>query len=624
MKKKWVLVFIGLCWLHCSKTQSPESYQTLASLGDAKVTVEEFQSRFEFSPQIYRYGNATENKLHFLASLLSEKALAQFAREHSLDTLETVSTRAEQFEKEALIEALFDQEISQKVQLSEDEVRLAYSRSKQELALQYFRVDSKNEAEIARHQLAQGEAFDKVAALHLFHDSAKSDSVPVKLLKWGDALPAVEDSVFKLKPFQVCGPVLVDKQFFFFKLVNKKSEVLLTENDFSAERSAIEKKIRRRQRGQLFNQFISRLLRDTRATVTAQKFNFLARELEAAMNVPDQSSAQAGVDNSRRLVENDFLNIQSRLGQNLDAAFIEFSDGPCWTIQAFLTKLRVGPYPLNFDSKAQFRSSLRHTIKFVIELEQLAEEAKKRGLNQSPYVQEETRTWEDYLLASAGQQKLLAEKFQPTDENLAAYYQAHPEKYTSPAVVNIQEILVNDLAQAEDLRRQILAGADAAQLARKFSQRKLSAEKGGVSGFFREGSWGVVGRQAFESEMGTWVGPLETDKKQYSLFRVIEKKPAETKIFEAVPSEVARDFYQESLNHWVQEQALAVLKKHPIEINSVLLDSLKLIDLGSGMLVLKQHFPGRSAVPFVLPADAQTAWWEEIYRAYLKNKSSGE
>lgn len=618
MKKTGILLCIALVIVQCAKKQSSEPYQTLASVGDMKVTVEEFQSRFEFSPQIYHYGNVTEKKLRFLASLLSEKALAQLARRLALDTLESVQVRKNQFEKEALVEALFDQEIEQKVTLAENEVRQAYVRSTQELSLQFFRVDSKNEAEIARHQLAQGEAFDQVAALHLFHDSAKTDSVPVKILKWGEALPVVEDSVYKLEHNQFCGPVLVDQQFYFFKLVNKKAEVFLTENDFTAARPSIEKKIRRRLRGELFNQFIRQLLHDTRAKVPAVKFNFLAAELEAVMNVPEQSPTP-GVENNRPLVENDFLNLQSRLGENLGAPFVEFSDGRRWTIGEFMLKLRVGPYPLNFHSKSQFRASLRHTIKFMIELEQLAEEARKRGLQKTPYVTEETRMWTDYLLAGATQQKLIGKQFQPSDSNLTIYYQSHPEKYGTPALVNIQEILVDDSTQAETLRREILAGAEMALLARKFSQRKLSAAKGGVSGFFREGSWGAVGRHALQNETGALVGPIKTDKQQYSLFRVLEKKPAQIRPFEEVRTEVARDFYQETLNETIQAQALELLEKHPLKINSALLDSLQLTDLGSGMMVLKQHFPGRSAVPFALPAEAQAEWWEAVYQAYQKN-----
>lgn len=618
-KKISITLIIGLIWLQCAR-ESPDTGQTLASIGTAKVTVDEFQRRFEFAPKIFRYGNATENKIHFLASLLSEKALAQFARDISLDTLTSVAERTNQFEKEALVEALFDQEVAQKIKLSEDAIRRAWVRSKQELALQYFMVSSENEAGIAGDQLARGEAFDKVAALHLFHSTAKSDSVPVKILKWGEALPAVEDSVFSLKHNQFCGPLQVDHQYFFFKLVDKKSQVMLTENDFHADRPSIEKRLRKRLRGQRFNQFITQLLQDTRVTVPAKKFNFLASELEVAMNVPEQSARQAGVNDSRQLVGSDFLNVQTQLAENLKEPFIAFSDGRHWTIGAFLERLRVGPYPLNFDSKAKFRASLRHTIKFMIELEQLAAEGRKRGLAESAFVQEETRMWQDYLLADAAQKILLDQKIPPTDETLKKFFQENLEKYTTPELVKIQEILVNNRNQAAELRGKIQNGADMAQLARKFSLRKQDAERGGISGFFREGSRGIVGQTAFESEVGKLVGPVETAKKQYSIFRVLEKKAARVPDFAAVKSEVARDYQQHLLGKVVQEQSLAVLEKYPLQINSALLDSLHVLDQGAGMLVLKQHFPGRSAVPFVLPADQQTAWQERIYRAYLQGK----
>lgn len=620
MKKLLLLLLATIpLFIFCTKKQAPEKYQTLATIGESKITLTEFQHRFEFTPKIYRYGNDTENKKHFLASLLSEKLLAQLAREQNLDTLTEISAFTQQIQKEAIIEALFDEEVTQKIKIPESEIRKGFIRSKQELKLRFFKVTSQDEAELAGEQLTAGEAFDKVAATWLFHNSAHTDSVPYKILKWGEAMSAVEDSVFNLKQNEFTGPIKVEKEYYFFKLVDKKSEAFLTENDYNYWRPSIEKRIRRQLRSKMFSELIGKIMQDKKVVVPRKKFEFLVKALEDILDIQEEDNSKPNVQKSQQLIKNDYGNIRSELKDYFNEPFANFSDGSVWTVGDFLEKLKVGPYPLKYENKRQFRASLRHAIRFMIELEQLAEEGEKRGLGNSAFVQEETRMWQDSFLAGVMRQKIILDCERPTAEDYKNFYQENPKKYMRPELINIQEILVDDEVLAQELMKQIKAGKNVAALARKYSKRELSAHKGGISGYFKPEAFGKVGAVALQTSIGELAGPVKTEKNQYSIFKLIDKKARQPRPYEDVKGEVQ----QEYLKQYIDEQMSAFLcgqsSNYDIQIDKTALDTLKVIDQGTGLFVLKQHFPGRSAVPLVQPADLQTDWQKRVKQIIGEN-----
>ncbi len=69
----------------------------------------------------------------------------------------------------------------------------------------------------------------------------------------------------------------------------------------------------------------------------------------------------------------------------------------------------------------------------------------------------------------------------PTEAEIAAYYAAHPERFSRPERVRVRQILVRDRSVAERAARQLGAGADFAEVARRLS-RDPSAPRGGDQG----------------------------------------------------------------------------------------------------------------------------------------------
>jgi hypothetical protein len=254
----------------------------------------------------------------------------------------------------------------------------------------------------------------------------------------------------------------------------------------------------------------------------------------------------------------------------------------------------------------------------MIEFDKLVTEGRKRGLDQSDYVREETRIWEDSFLGNYWRQKIISTNYKPTEADFQNYYAAHLDQFMTPAMVNIQEILVNSEQEARTLKRRIEAGEDLCQLARQFSKRELSAKNGGMSGYFTQGGWGVLGQQAFRTPVNQLQGPVLTETKQYSIYRVIDKKEAQPQPFNAVKSEVEKRYFELQSNQIIENCLKEQMQNHRFKINTTSLDTLKVMSEGSGMMVLKQHFPGRTMVPLVYPTDQQTGWNQIVFKQFQK------
>ncbi|MCK7525744.1 MAG: hypothetical protein MZV64_53120 [Ignavibacteriales bacterium] len=87
----------------------------LATIGSDKITVEEFQNRFDFMPHLnYSYSNIDSVKKEFLYSLVAEKLWALEADELQIDTIESVRLSLKSLEKLFVKDELYKREVESK------------------------------------------------------------------------------------------------------------------------------------------------------------------------------------------------------------------------------------------------------------------------------------------------------------------------------------------------------------------------------------------------------------------------------------------------------------------------------------------------------------------------------
>lgn len=166
----------------------------------------------------------------------------------------------------------------------------------------------------------------------------------------------------------------------------------------------------------------------------------------------------------------------------------------------------------------------------------------------------------------------MGSKFKPTDREIKNYYQKNRENFNMPESVHVRHILIakspgddekvksEKKAKAEDLRKQLLAGADFADLAQKNSDCP-SKQSGGDLGTFTRGQMVKPFEDAAFSQEIKTIGPVVETEFGYHIIQVLDRNTAKTlalddKMKEKIATVLQQQKYQEAF-----EGLIAKLKK---------------------------------------------------------------
>ncbi|MEQ1635640.1 MAG: peptidylprolyl isomerase [Methylococcales bacterium] len=152
----------------------------------------------------------------------------------------------------------------------------------------------------------------------------------------------------------------------------------------------------------------------------------------------------------------------------------------------------------------------------------------------------------------------------PDMEPLAlAEYKAHPEKYMIGEAVNASHILVTfdqknkpeKLALIQSIRKKIVAGESFAELAKKYSEDKGSAEKGGELGVFERGKTVKPFEEAaFSLKKPKQLSEVVESQFGFHLIQLVERFPPKRQSFDLIKAELIetmkQDYIKNEINTW--------------------------------------------------------------------------
>ena len=145
-----------------------------------------------------------------------------------------------------------------------------------------------------------------------------------------------------------------------------------------------------------------------------------------------------------------------------------------------------------------------------------------------------------------------------TDQQLRAAYSASLDNFRMPERIHVRHILISTdqksdaekkalKAKAEDVLKQAKSGADWVALAKKYSDDKANAEKGG------DLDWIVKGQMVPEFEAAAFalkpneIGGVVTTQFGYHIVQVLGREPARVKPFDEVKDGLATDLRKQML-----------------------------------------------------------------------------
>jgi peptidyl-prolyl cis-trans isomerase D len=183
-------------------------------------------------------------------------------------------------------------------------------------------------------------------------------------------------------------------------------------------------------------------------------------------------------------------------------------------------------------------------------------------------------------------QAKLAQTIQPTEADLLRVYNDNKDTYRTPERVNVQHILLktNDKdpksdaavkAKADGLVKQLRAGANFTDMAKKNSEDPGSAAKGGeYDGVVRGQMVPEFEKAAFSLKIGEISDPVKTTY-GYHILKVLAHDPAQLKLFNDVKAQLEAEYRKQRVNDLEQEltdKVQAALTKDPQHPDKVAAD----------------------------------------------------
>lgn len=128
--------------------------------------------------------------------------------------------------------------------------------------------------------------------------------------------------------------------------------------------------------------------------------------------------------------------------------------------------------------------------KFLDELithELLLQEARKRGIDQSDRIRQQTQRYKERLILDELIGERMKAKIEVSKEEIEAYLAQHAHELLGPNKVEVALMLLPNVYAAKDLKKQVEAGGDFGKFAQRYSIDEKTKTKGGEVGPYRKG-----------------------------------------------------------------------------------------------------------------------------------------
>lgn len=222
----------------------------------------------------------------------------------------------------------------------------------------------------------------------------------------------------------------------------------------------------------------------------------------------------------------------------------------------------------------------------LLQRELLSLEAQNADLDGRESVQLRIRLAEQQVLAQA-MLKHVRDGARPADYEQQAreHYLTHKEEFRVPERVTVSHVLIGtrqrNEAEARELAEEVAAKAKSGEvsfeaLVQEYSDDPSAARNQGRFNDIRRGQMVKPFEEAAFSlqEPGAIAGPVKTEY-GYHVIKLHERKPAQTRPFEAVKDSLVEKMKQQHLQRAEQEYVNGLLEKNPLQAEEAVIRALR-------------------------------------------------
>ncbi|PKL88427.1 MAG: hypothetical protein CVV23_10415 [Ignavibacteriae bacterium HGW-Ignavibacteriae-2] len=572
--------------------------ETIAEIEGEKITASWFQELWEMSPHLNtgNKNNSLSEKINFLNTIIAYKLWYRNNSSYNVDTSSAYSTAIKEIEKMYVRDALYRQEILNRIKITPDELNRALKNQQSTLVVNYILSTKEDEIQNLFKLLESGYSFDSLLAER---DESKLQPEPVQI-KFGDYPEPVEDELYSLIPGTFSRIIQFSDGYYIFNLKNIIKKVWGGSEDQQKETQKAEDIIKKRKENMLFDSFMKKTLNGVKTDVNRSLYEKLKNELVNAFASKKVSEEK---NSFITLSIDDFVGLQKRFSKHeINSPFVFFTDdtvrfGEC--IRAlYFNGLRM-PSPEAEVIIKTFDVYIRN----FIEMEVLYKEGLKSGIKYSHAVQKYIKMWSEFYSFETIRGGMI-DTVNIAQEKIKNAYDNIYKGITENTFYKFDYACFSDSAASKSEYQKIMSGFGFDSLVKQKGSRIENAFFSDRNKWVPVSDCGKYKTKLLEQEAGGILLINDFDSLSV-LVKIVDKKTSKEilgfKSYEDSFRELKKRLALEEINNQITQKTAEYAAGSKVKINY---DALKRIDLTniSSMTVRFMGFGGSiSGVPVYTP-----------------------
>jgi parvulin-like peptidyl-prolyl isomerase len=514
--------------------------KVIAKVGSQKITLGQFDDNYRAPVPPQDSAAAMTNKKLLLDQMVEQKLLALEALARNLDKEPKLQKEYEDLTKNMLMGQLYRQEILDKSQPTDREIKDYYQRMGTEAKARHILVKTEEEAKAVYQSLKDGADFEETARQKSQDPGSASRGGDLGWFGWGRMVQAFQKAVFDLKPGQLGKPVQTP---FGFHIIRMDSTRPAEIKPFDQMKDMIKQQLTASKPREMATEYVDKVKSSAKVKIKKDVLDMLAAKQPQTMG--PAPLPPLGDETEKKKV------------------IVTYSGGS-WTVEVFYNKLNK-----MFGGNADLRNSavLEQQVQAMLVEDLLLARAKSKNLQNNPKVKQQMEKAWDEMLAAAFYQAEVGPKVSVNPESVKVFYARNKKAFYQPAKAMVHQIVTRTKPEADAAYKLLSQGADFAATA---AERSVDWTKssGGALGEVAQNDprFPEVSKAAFAAGLNQITRPFAV-KDGFAVIKVSARTPGKQMSFDEVKASIEQNMAQG------QEQILylslieALKSKYPVTVD---------------------------------------------------------
>lgn len=517
-----LLLFGALIFVHCAKEPPAE---ICAAWGDIRLTLADFERSYFNYWQMLPDRDSPELRRQFARQLIEQEIIVRRALKNGeVDEKKIksfMSRDSSYFLRRRYLEKVIRDTLPP---VTAEELTTALQRRNIRMRVRQLYAQSEAEINQLHQRLKSGERFEDLARSTMPDPYFAQREGDLGWIGWGDTDLPVEEVLYRLETGRASQPVQSLMGWHILRVDSVKHTWSFQQDDNVFLRREMRHRIMDRKLDMAAAYHLRGLIWSKQLAVDTRLFQDIWNHLAPLLPKDARDGALRG-----------YSGLETNLNEELGRQNLAYVDGQPFTVAEFIAAVPTLPRNL-------LRPNLKKAIELAVRDKIIVQEALQIGLDKDSVIQEKihrSRTNYLYYLILARADSIHGHRV-----NLQEYYRDNQHRYISAIESEVEEILVDRHDLALEIAQKIHNGENFADLARAYSLRKETREKGGYMGYLSSKDH-PLGQKAAQLKTSDIFAPLVTPE-GFHVIRVGQQKifytPYEN-LKDQLAADARRDYY---------------------------------------------------------------------------------